>query len=133
MPVITALASVLGVVEVDRFGGAGEPVPVAGVVGPAKVALFEDVRELHGVTAGYRPFSTPVVLLGHGPVAAASAEARVASRAEDGTWSFDMAAYLELAGERTRCPEAPPGGAAYRQGPLISGRAGRAARWPRCR
>ncbi|WP_040702392.1 hypothetical protein [Nocardiopsis ganjiahuensis] len=149
--VIIALLAVLGVVVVNRFGGAGEPVAVEGIVGSEKVALFEDervrarfaelgfdvrvrprgsrllaegadeadfvspgsasasehVRELHGVTTEYQPFSTPMVLLSHGPVAEALEGAEVASRKEDGTWSFDLAAYLDLAGERTRWRDLP--------------------------
>ncbi|MGW5875715.1 hypothetical protein ACWFMI_04040 [Nocardiopsis terrae] len=92
-PVIIALSSVLGVVVVDRFGGVGEPVPVAGVVGSEKVALFDDERV----------------------------------RERFAELGYDVRV-------RTRCPaELPDSGAAHRQGPLISGRAGRAARWQRCR
>jgi hypothetical protein len=149
--VIIALVAALGVVVVNRFGGAGNPVLVEGIVGSEKVALFEDervrerfaelgydvrvrprgsrllaegadeadfvspgstaasehVREMHGVSTEYQPFSTPMVLLSHGPMAAALEEAGVASRREDGTWSFDLGAYLELAEDRTRWRDLP--------------------------
>jgi hypothetical protein len=79
----------------------------ADFVSPGSAPASEHVRELHGVATEYQPFSTPMVLLSHGTVAEALAGAGVASRKEDGTWSFDLAAYLELTEERTRWRDLP--------------------------
>lgn len=76
-------------------------------VSPGSTIASEHVRELHGVTTEYRPFSTPMVMLTYAPMAEALREAGVAREAEDGAWSFDMAAYLELTDERTRWRDLP--------------------------
>nr|WP_249187757.1 hypothetical protein [Nocardiopsis sp. MG754419] len=76
-------------------------------VSPGSTAASEHVRDLHGVTTEYRPFSTPMVMLTHAPLAEALREAEVARVAEDGSWSFDLAAYLELTEERTRWRDLP--------------------------
>ena len=76
-------------------------------VSPSSTIASEHVRELHGVTTEYRPFSTPMVMLTYAPLAEALRESGVTGEAEDGTWSFDMSAYLELTEERTRWRDLP--------------------------
>ena len=76
-------------------------------VSPSSTIASEHVRELHDVDTEYRPFSTPMVMLSHEPMARALEEAGVARVAEDGVWSLDMAAYLELTRDRTRWRDLP--------------------------
>ncbi len=76
-------------------------------VSPGSTIASEHVRDLHGATTEYRPFSTPMVMLTYAPMAEALREAGVAREAEDGAWSFDMSAYLDLTEERTRWRDLP--------------------------
>ncbi|MGQ4270760.1 hypothetical protein [Nocardiopsis changdeensis] len=77
-------------------------------VSPGSDTAADHIRRLHGVSTEHRLFSTPMVLLSYEPLAEALREAGVARRSEeDGTWSFDVAAYLELTGEHTRWRDLP--------------------------
>ncbi|MFB8767648.1 hypothetical protein VSQ78_08030 [Nocardiopsis alba] len=76
-------------------------------VSPGSAAASEHIRGLHGVEDEYDPFSTPMVMLAHGPMAEALREKGVARVAEDGTWSLDLAAYLELTEDRVRWRDLP--------------------------
>ena len=77
-------------------------------VSPGSDTAADRIRRLHRVSNEHRLFSTPMVLLSHEPLAEALREVGVAHRSEeDGTWSFDMAAYLELTAERTRWRDLP--------------------------
>ncbi|OOC53050.1 MULTISPECIES: hypothetical protein [Nocardiopsis] len=84
-----------------------EDVDGADFVSPGSGPASEHVRELHGISTEYRLFSTPMVLLSYQPVVDALAGVDVAGRGGDGTWSFDLAAYLELTRERTRWRDLP--------------------------
>ncbi|OKI19137.1 hypothetical protein A6A08_04130 [Nocardiopsis sp. TSRI0078] len=79
----------------------------ADFVSPGSGPASEHVRELHGISTEYRLFSTPMVLLSYRPMVGALEAAGVAEQAGDGTWSFDLAAYLELTRERTRWRDLP--------------------------
>ncbi|WP_159939998.1 hypothetical protein [Nocardiopsis sp. FR6] len=79
----------------------------ADFLSPGSGQAAEYVRRLHGLGDEYRPFSTPMVVLSYRPMVDALEEAGVAHRSEDGTWSFDLAAYLELTGERVRWRDLP--------------------------
>ncbi|MFD3684695.1 hypothetical protein ACFWTE_07745 [Nocardiopsis sp. NPDC058631] len=106
---------------VDRFAAFGYDVRVrpsgsrlmseqtgdADFVSPGSRHLAERVRELNDVSTEYQPFSTPMVLLAYEPMVRALEEAGVTRLAEDDTWAFDMTAYLELTGERTRWRDLP--------------------------
>ncbi|MEV2275039.1 hypothetical protein AB0I72_05600 [Nocardiopsis sp. NPDC049922] len=85
----------------------GERTDGADFVSPGSRHLAERAQELNGVSTEYLPFSTPMVLLGYEPMVRALEDAGVTRVAEDGTWSFDMAAYLELTEERTRWRDLP--------------------------
>ncbi|KOX18083.1 hypothetical protein [Nocardiopsis sp. NRRL B-16309] len=74
---------------------------------PGSTPSTEHFKEVNGVEEEYRPFSTPMVLLSYEPIAEALAEAGVAAQESDGTWSFDMQAYLDLTEERTRWRDLP--------------------------
>ncbi|WP_017599613.1 hypothetical protein [Nocardiopsis lucentensis] len=85
----------------------GERTDGADFVSPGSRHLAERAQELNSVSTEYLPFSTPMVLLGYEPVVDALEGAGVAVREEDGTWSFDMSAYLDLTEERTRWRDLP--------------------------
>jgi hypothetical protein len=74
---------------------------------PGSTPSTERFKEVNGVDEEYRPFSTPMVLLSYEPIAQALAEEGVAALESDGTWSFDMQAYLDLTEERTRWRDLP--------------------------
>ncbi|GAB2491784.1 hypothetical protein [Nocardiopsis aegyptia] len=74
---------------------------------PGSTPSTEHFKEVNGIEEEYRPFSTPMVLLSYEPIAEALAEAGVAAQESDGTWSFDMQAYLDLTEERTRWRDLP--------------------------
>ncbi|MDT0327365.1 hypothetical protein [Nocardiopsis lambiniae] len=84
-----------------------QDVDEADFVSPGSDIVADHIQEVHGVSTEYRMFSTPMVVLSYEPLAEALREAGVARRAEDGTWSFDLAAYLELTEERTRWRDLP--------------------------
>lgn len=106
---------------VERFAALGYEVSVrprgsrllaedtggADFVSPGSRHLAERARQLTGVSTEFQPFSTPMVLLAYEPMVLALEEAGVTRTAEDGTWAFDMAAYLELTAERTRWRDLP--------------------------
>ncbi|CAL9409131.1 hypothetical protein SUDANB121_01632 [Nocardiopsis dassonvillei] len=79
----------------------------ADFVSPGSDAGTDHVQRQHGVSTEYRLFSTPMVVLSYEPLAEALREAGVAREEEDGTWSFDVAAYLELTADRTRWRDLP--------------------------
>lgn len=79
----------------------------ADFVSPGSDTAADHIRRLHGVSTEHRLFSTPMVVLSYEPLAEALREAGVTRKEEDGTWSFDVAAYLELTAERTRWRDLP--------------------------
>ncbi|PDP88910.1 hypothetical protein CQJ94_03995 [Glycomyces fuscus] len=79
----------------------------ADFVSPGSGPASEHVRERHGITTEYRPFGTPMVLLSYQPMVDALEGVGVAAQDGDGTWSLDLAAYLELTEERTRWRDLP--------------------------
>nr|WP_306367111.1 substrate-binding domain-containing protein [Nocardiopsis sp. CC223A] len=80
----------------------------ADFVSPGSDAGTDHVQRQHGVSTEHRLFSTPMVVLSYEPLAESLREAGVAHRSEeDGTWSFDLAAYLELTAEQTRWRDLP--------------------------
>lgn len=74
---------------------------------PGSDPSAEHFQQVNGVDREYQPFYSPMVVLSYEPMVDALAEAGVTSRAEDGTWDLDMAAYLELAADRTRWRDLP--------------------------
>ncbi|WP_028647260.1 hypothetical protein [Nocardiopsis sp. CNT312] len=79
----------------------------ADFVSPGSRHLAQRAEELNEGATVYQPFSTPMVLLGYESMVEALEPAGVTRVAEDGTWSFDMQAYLDLTEERTRWRDLP--------------------------
>lgn len=80
----------------------------ADFVSPGSDTAADHIRRDSEASTEYRLFSTPMVVLSYEPLAESLREAGVARRSEeDGTWSFDVAAYLELTAERTRWRDLP--------------------------
>ncbi|WP_017539424.1 hypothetical protein [Nocardiopsis halophila] len=77
---------------------------------PSSDPSAEAFQREHGTDREYRPFYSPMVVLGHRPVAEALREAGAATEEDDGTWTLDMAAYLHLTRDRTRWRDLPGGG-----------------------
>ncbi|WP_017559780.1 hypothetical protein [Nocardiopsis baichengensis] len=77
---------------------------------PGSDPSAEAFQREHGTEREYRPFYSPMVVLSHRPVAEALREAGAAAEEDDGTWTLDMAAYLQLTEERTRWRDLPGGG-----------------------
>ncbi|GAA3763421.1 hypothetical protein [Salinactinospora qingdaonensis] len=55
----------------------------------------------------YEPFFSPMVILSRTPVVESLAEAGLATQENNGSWTFDMSAYLELAGKGRRWRDMP--------------------------
>ncbi|MDA2806648.1 hypothetical protein [Nocardiopsis suaedae] len=77
---------------------------------PGSDPSAEAFQREHGTEREYRPFYSPMVVLSHRPVAEALRGAGVASEEDDGTWTIDMAAFLDLTGDRARWRDLPGGG-----------------------
>ncbi|WP_017624242.1 hypothetical protein [Nocardiopsis chromatogenes] len=77
---------------------------------PGSDPSAEAFQREHGTEREYRPFYSPMVVLSHRPVAEALRGAGLAAEEDDGTWTLDMAAYLDLTADRTRWRDLPGGG-----------------------
>ncbi|MFC7331183.1 hypothetical protein [Marinactinospora rubrisoli] len=69
---------------------------------PSSTPAAEEIARRWDVDRRYEPFYSPMAVLSRASVAETLAAEGVAERAADGTWTFDMAGYLELTEERTR-------------------------------
>ncbi|HEX2313421.1 MAG TPA: hypothetical protein VHJ17_06815 [Thermomonospora sp.] len=69
---------------------------------PGSSPAADRIQQRRGITARHAPFSTPMVIATFEPIAELLRREGVARRAADGTWSFDVARYLDLAERRVR-------------------------------
>ncbi|SEG13880.1 hypothetical protein SAMN04489712_103358 [Thermomonospora echinospora] len=69
---------------------------------PGSSPAADRIRQRRQVTARYSPFSTPMAIATFEPIAALLRAEGVIGRAADGTWTFDVARYLDLARRRVR-------------------------------
>ncbi|MEY9213955.1 hypothetical protein NI17_022145 [Thermobifida halotolerans] len=77
---------------------------------PGSTSSAEKLKAAVGVDHDHQPFHSPMVILTRQPVIESLVGAELVTRGPDGVHTFDMAAYLELTGERTRWRDLPGGG-----------------------
>lgn len=78
---------------------------------PASEVAAQHLRsEVPGSTGLYQPFFSPMAVATFEPIMEILASAGAASQDEDGAWTLDVAAYLELVANDTRWNEISQGG-----------------------
>ncbi|WP_202805845.1 hypothetical protein [Actinopolymorpha alba] len=74
---------------------------------PSSTPAAEKIQRERKITQTYAPFYSPMVIASFRPIVDVLARQGVAKKDADGTWTFDMAAYLELAKKGTRWDQLP--------------------------
>ncbi|REE95400.1 hypothetical protein [Thermomonospora umbrina] len=69
---------------------------------PGSSPAADKIQQRRRITTRYSPFSTPMAIATFEPIAALLRDAGVVKKAPDGTSTFDVAAYLELAERKVR-------------------------------
>jgi 8-oxo-dGTP pyrophosphatase MutT (NUDIX family) len=69
---------------------------------PGSGPTAEKIQRDHGITTGYAPFYSPMAIASFESVVDVLATEGVARRDADGSWTFDMAAFMRLAAKDTR-------------------------------
>ncbi|MBM7790741.1 hypothetical protein [Tenggerimyces flavus] len=74
---------------------------------PSSAPAAEKIQRERKTTQSFAPFYSPMVIASFQPIVDLLAKQGVAVKAADGTWTFDMAKYLELAAKGTRWNQLP--------------------------
>jgi hypothetical protein len=69
---------------------------------PGSGPTAEKIQRDHGITTSYAPFYSPMAVASFESVVAVLATEGVARKEADGSWTFDMAAFMRLAARDTR-------------------------------
>ncbi len=85
----------------------------ADFVFPSSAPAAERLRLETGASTVYAPFYSPMAIATFTPIAQLLAGAGIAQQAADGTWMFDVRAYLDAVANGTRWNELPGGETAY--------------------
>jgi hypothetical protein len=80
---------------------------------PGGAPAAEKIQRQRRITAKYAPFSSPIAIATFQPIADLLVRAGVAGKAADGTWTFDVARYLDMVSEGVRWDQLA-GNTAYR-------------------
>ena len=74
---------------------------------PSSAPAAEKIQRERKTTQSFAPFYSPMVVASFQPIVDLLAKQGIAAKAQDGTWTFDMAKYLDLAAKGTRWNQLP--------------------------